>query len=224
MSETELYVDAHQPIVSLHAKTLFALPWRSQGNWERCSDCNDNLIIPWPFSLSLYKYIYIPFRLTSGFTSDSFLRTFLFPQTVSQVAAVTSGGCFAEKPVGFKNKEEREDGPDPISRLIKELFRVYPYFDRNRKQTSSSVVPSSFETLRGDFIRCLFFFPLFLFSVLSSTLVVLLRCQQASCWKMIFGLIIDTRSIAKDNDADKRRNKTGKSSRLIRHCYWSYAA
>ena len=76
---------------------------------------------------------------------------------MSQVAAVTSGGCFAEKPVGFRNKEEREDGPDPISRLIKELFRVYPYFDRNRKQTSSSVVPSSFETLRGDFIRSLLF-------------------------------------------------------------------
>lgn len=155
---------------------------------------------------------------------------FLFPRTVSLVAAVTSGGWFAEKPVGFRNKEEREDGPDPISRLIKELFRVYPYFDRNRKQTSSSVVPSLFETLRGDFIRCLFFFPLFLFIVPSSTLVVLLlslsssRCQQASCWKMIFGLIIDTRSIAKDNDADKRQNKNGKSGRLIRHCYWSYAA
>lgn len=38
-----------------------------------------------------------------------------------------------------------------ISRLIKDLFRVYPYFDRNREHRRWLL--SSYETLRGDFIR-----------------------------------------------------------------------
>lgn len=36
-----------------------------------------------------------------------------------------------------------------ISRLIKDLFRVYPYFDRNREHRRWLL--SSYETLRGDF-------------------------------------------------------------------------
>lgn len=43
-----------------------------------------------------------------------------------------------------------------ISRLIKELFRVYPYFDRNRKR--GSIVGGSFRrTKRFEFLFSLFF-------------------------------------------------------------------
>lgn len=55
-----------------------------------------------------------------------------------------------------------------ISRLIKELFRVYPYFDRNRKR--GSIVGGSFRrTKRFEFLFSLFSLFLFLFSLFLSS-------------------------------------------------------
>lgn len=99
-----------------------------------------------------------------------------------------------------------------ISRLIKELFRVYPYFDRNRKR--GSIVGGSFRrTKRFEFLFSLFFsLPFPFLSLVSSfhPITILFR--------------VSTRLGFEDNFTactihDKRGNKNGKSGRLTRRYY-----
>lgn len=95
-----------------------------------------------------------------------------------------------------------------ISRLIKDLFRVYPYFDRNREHRRWLL--SSYETLRGDFIRRFLPFSLsLLFSLRFVPPRFFFACRQG--W---FGDNFTACTIH-----DKRGNKNGKSGRLTRRYY-----
>ena len=78
-----------------------------------------------------------------------------------------------------------------ISRLIKDLFRVYPYFDRNREHRRWLL--SSYETLRGDFIRRFLPFSLSLpFSLPFRTTAILFRVSTRLVRGQFYGLY-DTR-------------------------------
>lgn len=162
-----------------YQQKLSSLPWRLPENW-RCNDRNDNPITPWPFSpfsLSLSAYIS---RLRNIQRKLVFTRVLARSQSSQREKAREreSGSCsyqtVVDSPRNLRDLEIKENTRRPrprISRLIKELFRVYPYFDRNRKQTSSSVVPSSYGTLSGDFSRRFVLFSLpFLVSPFRSTL------------------------------------------------------
>lgn len=98
-----------------------------------------------------------------------------------------------------------------ISRLIKELFRVYPYFDRNRKR--GSIVGGSFRrTKRFEFLFSLFSLFLFLFSLSFLPFIpsrFFFACRHGQFEDNFTACTIH----------DKRGNKNGKSGRLTRRYY-----